>query len=171
MSGIQDDMMGPDGCIVIIRPCFGNTVLSIISNERLIYRALKLLTMWIKGWNMKRNSICSAVIASIFLGIAAPFALAIDQPDFSKMVQKGDLGTLSQNMAEQRTILVRGSTKYINVNRDETVKIENQKGQSFVWKFDTLGEKNFPLHIIAPRDFESLQTRVFVSNPYTYNSD
>lgn len=163
--------MESDGCNVIIRPCFGNAVLSIMNMERLIYRFIKLLIMWMKGWNMKRHLICNIVIASMFLGFFSSPALAIDRPDYSKMAQKGDLGTLSQNSAAQRSVLVGSSTKYINVNRDEVVKIENGKGQSFVWRFDTLGEQNFPLHIIAPRDFSSPQTEVFVSNPYTYNSD
>ena len=70
--------------------------------------------------------------------------------------------------AAQAAVKVTASTKYINVGHLETVKIENDKGQSFVWKADTLSEADLPLQAIAPKDFAAGQTRVFVRHPYAH---
>ena len=60
------------------------------------------------------------------------------------------------------------ATKYVNVEHEALVRIENDKGQSFVWKADTLGEADLSLQAIAPRDFAAGQTRVFVHHPYEH---
>lgn len=67
----------------------------------------------------------------------------------------------------ERTVKVTAATKYLNIEDREIVKIENDKGQNFIWTADT-GEANFPLQAIAPKGFVVGQTRVFVSDPYAY---
>ena len=74
----------------------------------------------------------------------------------------------ARTQAADRTVKVDASTNYINVEHEALVKIENAKGQSFVWKADTLGEANLPLQQVAPRDFAAGQTRIFVSHPYAH---
>ena len=68
----------------------------------------------------------------------------------------------------ERTVKTTVATKYLNVAHEETVRIQNEQGQSFVWKADTLGEADLPLKSIAPRDFVAGQTRVFVAHPYEH---
>lgn len=67
----------------------------------------------------------------------------------------------------ERAVKVTAATKYLNIEDREIVKIENDKGQSFIWTADT-GEANFPLQTIAPKGFVAGPTRVFVSDPYAY---
>ncbi len=105
------------------------------------------------------------------LAIFGTSALATDQYDYAALMKKGGLGSLSLPDVAQRVVRVKAGQRYLNVERDETIKIENSAGQNFTWRFDTLGERNFPLSVIAPREFEAGKVVVFVSNPYTYNSD
>ena len=51
--------------------------------------------------------------------------------------------------AAAREISVNSGTKYLNVTRLETVKI-NVNGKSVTWSFDTLGTRAFPLSNIVP---------------------
>ena len=69
-----------------------------------------------------------------------------------------------------RTVKATAATKYLNVAHEEIVIIENDKGQSFVWKADTLGEADLSLQAIAPKDFAAGQTRVFVRHPLAHTS-
>lgn len=93
---------------------------------------------------------------------AAPVAIAAD---YNAAFQRGDLGTASQAAGAQRTVRIDASTKYVDVEHFSTVKIENSKGQSFIWRFDTLGEVGFPLQVIAPKDFAAGETRIYVRHP------
>lgn len=72
---------------------------------------------------------------------------------------------LAQEPANQRTVNITASTKYINAEHDGVLVIKNDKGQSFTWRADTLGEAEIPLKAIAPKDFAAGQTRVFVRHP------
>ena len=72
--------------------------------------------------------------------------------------------------AGERVVKVTAATKYLNVAHEEIVRIENDQGQSFVWKADTLSEADIPLNAIAPRDFAAGQTRVFVRHPLAHTS-
>lgn len=119
---------------------------------------------------MKSKKLYSALVLFV-LSITAASAFAIDQQDFPTLMKRGDLGTLSQPAAAQRVLKVKSSQRYLNVERDETVKLEDGGGQSFTWRFDTLGERSFPLQVIAPKGFNAGQVLVYVSDPYTYNSD
>lgn len=107
----------------------------------------------------------------VTLSIASASVWAVDQYDYAVLMKRGDLGTLSQPVAAQRVLQVGGVQRYLNVDHNETIKLEDGKGQSFTWRFDTLGERNFPLQVIAPRGFEAGRVVVYVSNPYTYNAD
>lgn len=51
--------------------------------------------------------------------------------------------------ASDREVTLGGGSKYLNVTRLETVKI-NVAGKSVVWTFDTLGSGPFPLSRIVP---------------------
>lgn len=119
---------------------------------------------------MKSKRVSSALVLSILSITAAP-AIAIDQQDFPTLMKRGDLGTLSQPAAAQKVLKIKSSQRYLNVERNETVKIEDGGGQSFTWRFDTLGERSFPLQTIAPKGFNAGQVVVYVNNPYTYNTD
>lgn len=68
------------------------------------------------------------------------------------------------------TVKISAATQHVNVEHLQTVKIENDQGQSFVWRADTLasGADNFPLQAIAPKGFGAGQTRVFLSHPHEH---
>lgn len=72
--------------------------------------------------------------------------------------------------ANARTVKATGAANYLNVAHEETVIIQNDRGQSFVWKADTLGEADLALQAIAPKDFAAGQTRVFVRHPAAHTS-
>jgi len=69
---------------------------------------------------------------------------------------------------DERTVKTTAATKYLNIEHEALVRIRNDKGQSFVWKADTLGEADLSLQAIAPKDFAAGQTRVFVRHPYEH---
>ena len=71
--------------------------------------------------------------------------------------------------AGEQMVKTTAATKYVNVEHEALVRIENDKGQSFVWKADTLGEADLSLQAIAPRDFAAGQTRVFVRHPLDHS--
>ena len=64
-----------------------------------------------------------------------------------------------------KTIKVEASTKDVTVEHFGTVKIVNDKGQSFVWTFDTLSETVVPLKTIAPAGFEAGDVTIYVRHP------
>ncbi|WP_263772148.1 CzcE family metal-binding protein [Propionivibrio soli] len=73
-------------------------------------------------------------------------------------------GQASVAVSRARTVTVDSQTKYINVERGETVTI-NAGGKTVTWKFDTpyQGSIAFPLSKIVP---EAGGTTVYVSQPY-----
>ena len=90
------------------------------------------------------------LFVALALAAAAPAATAAD---WNAAMRRGDLGSPSQATAAERTVRINAETKYVNAEHFGTLKIENDKGQSFVWRFDSLGEYGFPLSVIAPRGF------------------
>lgn len=65
-----------------------------------------------------------------------------------------------------RVIRIDAATRYVNAEHFEIVTIENQKGQSFSWQFDTLiAPTGFPLRRIAPPGFECGNTWVYINHP------
>jgi hypothetical protein len=106
------------------------------------------------------------LFVALALAAAAPSATAAD---WGAAVSRGDLGSPPgpppQAKETVRTVKITASTNYVDVEHMGTVKFENAKGQSFVWKFDTWGELGFPLSAIAPKDFAAGPTRVYVRHP------
>ena len=108
-----------------------------------------------------------SLFVALALAAAAPSATAAD---WGSALRRGDLGSPSQATAAERTVKIDASTKYVNAEHFGTLKIENDKGQSFVWQFDTLGEVGFPLSVIAPKGFAAGETRVYVRHPLAHIS-
>lgn len=102
------------------------------------------------------------LFVALALTAAAPSATAAD---WGAAMRRGDLGSSSQAAAAQKTIKLTPAMKYVSVEHFETVKFENNKGQSFVWRFDSLGEYGFPLSVISPKDFAAGETRVYIRHP------
>lgn len=103
------------------------------------------------------------VIMALTLAAAAPYAGAAD---WGAALKRGDLGTAQpQATTAQKTIKINASTKYVNVEHFELVKFENDKGQSFVWKFDSLQDYGYPLSVIAPKEFAAGEIRVYIRHP------
>lgn len=71
-------------------------------------------------------------------------------------------GTLVHAGKVDREITLAGATKYVNVLRNETVKI-NAGGKSFVWRFDTLGTPIIELSDIAPPGINVKGVAIYVS--------
>ena len=111
--------------------------------------------------NIKRNLLTS-VLLSILIGVGAGVASAAD---YSALVKQGLFGTPAKSKPDT-TVKMSGTTKYVTVKHEATVKIENDKGQSFVWQFDTaMAMSSFPLKTIAPRSFDAGNTLVSVVHP------
>lgn len=92
---------------------------------------------------LKRKT--AILMASVLLGAQVTLAAASDSPPGGQ------------------TVKITPSTRYINAVQGESVKIENGKGQSFLWIADTFANVEFALQAIAPKGFDAGQTRVFVS--------
>lgn len=105
------------------------------------------------------------LFVALVLVAAAPYATAAD---WGAAMRRGDLGSPSQATAAERTVKITAATQYVDAEHFGTLKIENDKGQSFVWKFDTLGEVGFPLDVIAPKGFAAGPTRVYVRHPQAH---
>jgi hypothetical protein len=107
------------------------------------------------------------LVVALALAAAAPSATAAD---WGAAMRRGDLGSPPGSAPPQateapRTVKITASTRFINVEHYDTLKIENAKGQSFVWTFDSLGEYGFPLSVIAPKSFAAGETRVYIRHP------
>jgi hypothetical protein len=101
------------------------------------------------------------LFVALALAAAAPSATAAD---WGAALRRGDLGSPSQ-AAFQKTVKITAATRYITVEHFQTVKFENDKGQSFVWRFDSFGEYGFLLQVIAPKDFAAGAIRVYIRHP------
>lgn len=64
-----------------------------------------------------------------------------------------------------KMIKVDASTQSVTVDHLGTVKFANDKGQSFVWTCDALGEHVVLLKAIAPAGFEAGDTTIYVRHP------
>lgn len=71
-------------------------------------------------------------------------------------------GTSVQSGYADREVTLAEGAKYLNVKRNETVRI-NVGGKSFTWRFDTLGTPVFRLGEIAPQDVGAKDVRIYVS--------
>lgn len=88
----------------------------------------------------RRNVLSLAVVTA--LG-AASAALANHPPAAPR------LGTPIHGAAADRTVVIEPGAKWVNVNRNETVKFV-LGNQSFTWRFDTLTQSVIELEKIAP---------------------
>ena len=90
---------------------------------------------------------------------------------YSEALRRSEFDLPAPAAAAQKTVRVNASTKYISAEHLDTVKFENDKGQSFVWRFDSLGEYGFPISVIAPKDFAAGTTRIYINHPPVHRSD
>lgn len=93
-------------------------------------------------------------------------AAAVASPaDRSGSVSLGLLGTPAQSRPDA-AIKVGSATRNIYVDHLKTARIENDKGQSFTWQFDSpMSVSNFPLKSIAPSGFDAGNTQVTILHP------
>ena len=64
-----------------------------------------------------------------------------------------------------RVVKISPATKYINAEHFEILTIENDKGQSFTWQFDTLiAPTGFSLRRIAPPGFQAGHALVYINH-------
>ena len=111
--------------------------------------------------NVKRKLLTS-ILLSTLIGIGAGVAGAAD---YSALVKQGFFGSPAKGKPDA-TVKISGTTRYITVNHEATVKIENDKGQSLTWQFDTaMSMSAFPLKTIAPSGFDAGNTQVSVRHP------
>lgn len=97
-------------------------------------------------------------------GIGAGVAVA-GPADHSGLVRLGLLGTQGQSRPDS-TIKIGSTTGNIYVDHLGTAKIENDKGQSFTWQFDSaMSISTFPLKTIAPSGFDAGNTQVTIIHP------
>ena len=108
------------------------------------------------------------LFVALALAAAAPAATAAD---WGSAMRRGDLGSPSQVTTAERTVRIDASTQYVNAEHFGTLKFENDRGQSFVWRFDSIGEQNFPLSVIAPKGFAAGETRVYIRHPTAHIGD
>jgi len=90
-------------------------------------------------------------------------AMLVKVADYGQAVKRGDFGQVASSAG--RTLKIDAATKGINAAHRESIRIENDKGQSFVWRFDTYGPIAFPLKAIAPAGFDAGSTWVYVNHP------
>jgi len=111
--------------------------------------------------NVKRNLLTS-VLLSALVGVGAGVAGAADN---TWLLKQGFFGGQAKSKPDT-TVKISGTTKYFTVNHLATAKIENDKGQSFVWYFGgDMSMSVFPLKLIAPSDFDAGDTLASVSHP------
>ena len=78
-------------------------------------------------------------------------------------------GTAVQAGKADREVTLADGAKYVNVNRNEVVKI-NVAGKSFTWRFDTLGLSAIKLSEIAPPDIGAGNVTIYVSQDPNYRN-
>lgn len=119
---------------------------------------------------LKRN--IAILIAGGLLGAQANLAGAGDSnvqilPAQLKYLEERAASVLAETRGDayKTVVNISASTKYVNAERNGVLVIKNDKGQSFTWKADTLGEADIPLKAIAPQGFVGGETKVYVRNP------
>jgi hypothetical protein len=93
-------------------------------------------------------------VASIALSVASLSAFAMTNADY--------YGEATNPAAAERTIVVGPSTKYVNVNKGEIVKIA-ANGQEFTWDFNGV-QTSFGLKQIAPQGAIDQNVSVYVAD-------
>src|SRR3990172_4690026 len=113
--------------------------------------------------NVKHNLLTSVLLSTLVgVGVGAGAATGADN---TWLLKQGFFGSQVQSRPDA-TIKIGNTTEDIHVDHFATVKFENNKGRSFVWRFDsTLEMSNFPLKTIAPSGFDAGNARVIVWHP------
>ena len=97
-------------------------------------------------------------------GVGAGVAVA-SPANHSGLVRLGLLGTQGQSRPDS-TIKIGSTSGNIYVDHLKTARIENDKGQSFTWQFDSaMSISSFPLKTIAPSGFDAGNTQVTILHP------
>lgn len=91
----------------------------------------------------------------------ASLLLAAGMMPASAMISNPN-GTQVDNTRAMRDIKIDGTTKAINVSRNEVVRIINAAGDQFTWQFDTLHHPVIALSKIAPGGFAGGNVLVYV---------
>jgi len=107
--------------------------------------------------NAKSTVACKLAVLTGIGTIAAALSVSA-----FAMPMNSDYGTLVQGGNANREITLADGAKYLNVQRNETVKI-NVGGKSFTWRFDTLGTPIIKLGDIAPAGIDAKNVTVYVS--------
>ena len=114
--------------------------------------------------NVKRSLLTSVLLSTL---IGAGVASTAETPALMKL---GFFGSATQAKPDV-TLKISGTTKFIDVAHFATAKIENGKGQSFVWTFDgSMAGSSFPLKTIAPSGFDAGITYVSVTHPQSHTA-
>ena len=105
---------------------------------------LAVLVLGMAVWTITSRDTLPAVVGFVaaltFASGASAVGYSLDQ----------DLGSLGPDNVFNRVITISPNTKWVNVNRDESVKfIDAASGKSFVWQFKTPATK-FDLSKVAP---------------------
>lgn len=94
------------------------------------------------------------------LAVAAALGAAV--PAFANHPSAaGKYGTPVHGAAADRTIVIDPSAKWVNVNRNETVRFV-VGGTSFTWRFDTLNQSAIELDKIAPAGMLDRPVKAYV---------
>ena len=101
-----------------------------------------------------------------YFGPVDGVGVAVASPaDHSGLVRLGLLGTQGQSRSDS-TIKIGSTTRNVYVDHLKTARIENDKGQSFTWQFDSpMSVSNFPLKAIAPSGFDAGNAQVTIIHP------
>ncbi len=110
--------------------------------------------------NVKRNLLIAILLSGLSAAGAASGAHAN-----SWWLEHGFFGSPTRDRPDV-TIKIGSTTGSIYVDHFATAMIENDKGESFVWRFDSeLRESSFPLKTIAPHGFDAGKTWVIIRHP------
>ncbi len=116
--------------------------------------------------DIKRNLLTS-ILLSTLIGVGAGVAGAAD---YSALVRQGFYGDQVQTKPDT-TLRISGATEFVSVPHFATAKFENDKGQSFVWRFDSaMAMSSFPLKTIAPGSFDAGNTYVNIVHPASHTA-
>ena len=115
--------------------------------------------------NVKRK-LFTTVLLSTLIGVGTASAA-----EHSWRLEKGFYGSQVQSKPDT-TVTISSTTEDIHLDHFATVRFENAKGQSFVWRFDSAMEmSNFFLKTIAPSGFDAGNARVIIWHPNEHASE
>lgn len=97
--------------------------------------------------------------------VYAPPVVADAQPTHAELLARSRYGSTGMDRAARNTVRVGPAVRYVNVQHFDQVRLVDQAGKAFTWKFDTLDETHFPLAAIAPSGFDAAGAVVYVRHP------